>query len=1354
MRPKQGRKSARKAALFAEAGSRTTSPDPAQPLLRKLALDSADDTAQAEERVGAAPAESGDEAGSPSASQAPWRPRPEAKGFGLPLRFPSIGQDEPAPNSPRQDVMSLVDAELATARAGNKLRRHAPAEPPTEGEFSIKSAREHVAAPASLALQNAFAALHSGATSPAGSIGASGAGEDAGDGEEETKASSSSDAGGSTDQYESAAPSRMASALTAFASAASLGSPLAPQRRSSGSEGEDAATSALRGARPAEARHTPSGLQRCGSAAMGSGAAPGGLLAGLMGGLAARAAAATQAQQGAGLGGEIAGPSAGPDGCEDAGEHADHAAAAPPSTALSPRPTLGGAAASGTPAGAAQSSTWGARVLAAQGAGPAGATPQRIAVGSLHALFGAVAAPGAGGGANAPGVGGLGGAAALNMGQSTCPIHKDESQAATARPGAKSFPQAISPASAPKSDAAARQGACGRPAAPAVVASPGSQGPRNLFARHGFLPNALDMTCLQQAEGGRPQPGAMESPLKSAATVAPNPAPWGPGGEGAQSLWAAPLAADGTLPSSPFASPHAQRDADEARRAHVSHKTADTVKGRPSAAPRGRLPLAWGQSPGREGGLTAGASPGGVREAAGQLQASPGGAEGVPGRRPEDASPRGFPRTLANPLWHAPEPQPAPAQPAGGLPDNPWSSLAPVTSAGRNLARLPPGATPGSPWHAPATGGLDATQPSPGAQEPAPRVSSGPSSPEPVPLGARSPQPSSARGLAAAATSRLASLFSAVTRSSPTRGEAAAAAKAHLPAGAVAVPGSVSAANNVEAGGDVARMQADAKAWAKAHADKLASAGHTADAVDPGQAPGMPGIAEATGAEEGAETPAAPSQRHSRRFSLAMDESLAEALDSPVRQEETANGAALLAGFARRLGPLTGPGAGATPDAAAAESPLHTATSSQHGASLLTGGEAFSDARGTSLTPSTAAPQARPLLSPVQRQGPASSPAAGGGVSPRWPGAAEAPRDLRLSDETLRRRERAAATAAAAAGAHPHAVVDQVPAAATRSPSAGQTLPAAGLPGPAAAAGAGMRAVQPSAQTPMDPSRSPPFRHSQQPGLGRGPGADNVPREQLLQAEARARVAEDEAARVAQYCRDLEAKVRELRGEVLELEGELEAARGEAARVPGLEWEIMAARREAAAAGGGRASPSKPLRSSVPVAAPRDNHGAARREPQRYGGGTADRYGGGMAQRYRGGTAERYDGGTAQRYGGGAAPRHGHPGAGLQGHLATRAEPLYQAHDWAGRDSDWGQADDWDGESPPHLSRAYSDEEGEPEHAYQRQAEPWASHQATARQGGMGHLPHAAGPSPSGAPRQVTAFRPLSAGMWRLERRI
>lgn len=103
MRPKQGRKSARKAALFAEAGSRTTSPDPAQPLLRKLALDSADDTAQAEEvgrdirtvmadvhmaerkphlhvnrtklpgvlpqRVGAAPAESGDEAGSPSASQ-------------------------------------------------------------------------------------------------------------------------------------------------------------------------------------------------------------------------------------------------------------------------------------------------------------------------------------------------------------------------------------------------------------------------------------------------------------------------------------------------------------------------------------------------------------------------------------------------------------------------------------------------------------------------------------------------------------------------------------------------------------------------------------------------------------------------------------------------------------------------------------------------------------------------------------------------------------------------------------------------------------------------------------------------------------------------------------------------------------------------------------------------------------------------------------------------------------------------------------------------------------------------------------------------------------------------------------
>lgn len=559
------------------------------------------------------------------------------------------------------------------------------------------------------------------------------------------------------------------------------------------------------------------------------------------------------------------------------------------------------------------------------------------------------------------------------------------------------------------------------------------------------------------------------------------------------------------------------------------------------------------------------------------------------------------------------------------------------------------------------------------------------------------------------------------------------------------------------------------------------------------------GIAEATGAEEGAETPAAPSQRHSRRFSLAMDESLAEALDSPVRQEETANGAALLAGFARRLGPLTGPGAGATPDAAAAESPLHTATSSQHGASLLTGGEAFSDARGTSLTPSTAAPQARPLLSPVQRQGPASSPAAGGGVSPRWPGAAEAPRDLRLSDETLRRRERAAATAAAAAGAHPHAVVDQVPAAATRSPSAGQTLPAAGLPGPAAAAGAGMRAVQPSAQTPMDPSRSPPFRHSQQPGLGRGPGADNVPREQLLQAEARARwggrlgwpcdaqggcrgmpagrgpwdglcappsscppatrvlprppgphphpppapsrVAEDEAARVAQYCRDLEAKarvraagrhvdavvrgrrtsmprrcgtlillpfhspcqVRKLRGEVLELEGELEAARGEAARVPGLEWEIMAARREAAAAGGGRASPSKPLRSSVPVAAPRDNHGAARREPQRYGGGTADRYGGGMAQRYRGGTAEWYDGGTAQRYGGGAAPRHGHPGAGLQGHLATRAEPLYQAHDWAGRDSDWGQADDWDGESPPHLSRAYSDEEGEPEHAYQRQ---------------------------------------------------
>ncbi|KFM24933.1 Thylakoid membrane protein [Auxenochlorella protothecoides] len=710
--------------------------------------------------------------------------------------------------------MSLVDAELATARAGNKLRRHAPAEPPAEGEFSIKSAREHVAAPASLALQNAFAALHSGATSPAGSIGASGAGEDAGDGEEETEASSSSDAGGSTDQYESAAPSRMASALTAFASAASLGSPLAPQRRSSGSEGEDAATSALRGARPAEARHTPSGLQR-----------------------------------------------------------------------------------------------------------------------------------------------------------------------------------------------SARQGACGRPAAPAVVTSPGSQGPRNLFARHGFLPNALDMTCLQQAEGGRPQPGAMESPLKSAATVAPNPAPWGPGGEGAQSLWAAPLAADGTLPSSPFASPHAQRDADEARRAHVSHKTADTVKGRPSAAPRGRLPLAWGQSPGREGGLTAGASPGGVREAAGQLRASPGGAEGVPGRRPEDASPRGFPRTLANPLWHAPEPQPAPAQPAGGLPDNPWSSPAP---------------------------------PSPGAQEPAPRVSSGPSSPEPVPLGARSPQPSSARGLAAAATSRLASLFSAVTRSSPTRGEAAAAAKAHLPAGAVAVPGSVSAANNVEAGGDVARMQADAKAWAKAgrgaHADKLASAGHTADAVDPGQAPGMPGIAEATGAEEGAETPAAPSQRHSRRFSLAMDESLAEALDSP------------------------------------------------HGASLLTGGEAFSDARGTSLTPSTAAPQARPLLSPVQRQGPASSPAAGGGVSPRWPGAAEAPRDLRLSDETLRRRERAAATAAAAAGAHPHAVVDQVPAAATR-------------------------------------------------------------------------VAEDEAARVAQYCRDLEAKarVRELRGEVLELEGELEAARGEAARVPGLE---------------------------------------------------------------------------------------------------------------------------------------------------------------------------------------------------------
>lgn len=27
----------------------------------------------------------------------------------------------------------------------------------------------------------------------------------------------------------------------------------------------------------------------------------------------------------------------------------------------------------------------------------------------------------------------------------------------------------------------------------------------------------------------------------------------------------------------------------------------------------------------------------------------------------------------------------------------------------------------------------------------------------------------------------------------------------------------------------------------QAHADKLASAGHTADAVDPGQAPGMPG---------------------------------------------------------------------------------------------------------------------------------------------------------------------------------------------------------------------------------------------------------------------------------------------------------------------------------------------------------------------------------------------------------------------------------------------------------------------------------------------------------------------------------
>lgn len=223
-----------------------------------------------------------------------------------------------------------------------------------------------------------------------------------------------------------------------------------------------------------------------------------------------------------------------------------------------------------------------------------------------------------------------------------------------------------------------------------------------------------------------------------------------------------------------------------------------------------------------------------------------------------------------------------------------------------------------------------------------------------------------------------------------------------------------------------------------------------------------------------------------------MHESMAEALDSPVRQEETANGAALLAGFARRLAPLAAPGPGAE-----AESPLHTATSSQPGASLLTGGEAFSDARGASLTPGPAGQPARPLWSPAQRPGLAPSPVAGGSVSPRWPAGLETGPTLRLSAETLRRRERAAAAAAAAAG--------------VRSPIAGSHLAAVGSHSPVVnshptpTAEGGQRAAQPSPRETARAERAAPARHSPQPVLGRGAQPDMVPREQLLQADARTR---------------------------------------------------------------------------------------------------------------------------------------------------------------------------------------------------------------------------------------------------------
>lgn len=270
-----------------------------------------------------------------------------------------------------------------------------------------------------------------------------------------------------------------------------------------------------------------------------------------------------------------------------------------------------------------------------------------------------------------------------------------------------------------------------------------------------------------------------------------------------------------------------------------------------------------------------------------------------------------------------------------------------------------------------------------------------------------------------------------------------------------------------------------------------------------------------------------------------LEPGIEDALDSPVRQEESLTGAALLAGFARHAGGWQAAGATA-PSVAAAAGGLGPLGHSAVGSAWI-------------------GPQAAGLS--------ATAPDNSNG--------------LRLSAESLRRKAAAAARAQRQAADAYDAKVAEASAAPAgtprgRLPSQSPSSQAYGTPcGVEESEGSGFIKAVPS-----------PALQADELGVGERPkervdGAQSsaamdaavpaspppapkmVPEALLAQAERRAEEAEGQVQRLLGMCRGYEDQIRALRLEADDMETRLRKAETRAGRVADLEWELLEARREA-----------------------------------------------------------------------------------------------------------------------------------------------------------------------------------------------